>query len=69
MFHPLDLYVISETWNAKICDSKIKKYAVNEFYRLLLSQHENVIQVYASTITKENSLVIVIDRAKNGDLV
>jgi serine/threonine protein kinase len=34
----------------------------------MLSQHENVIQVYATTTTDENSLIIVLDRAKFGDL-
>ena len=34
----------------------------------MLSQHENIIQVYATTTTDKNSLVIVLDRAKFGDL-
>ena len=46
----------------------MKEYGFNEFERLLLSQHENVIQVYATTTTDLGSLIIVLDRAKNGDL-
>jgi hypothetical protein len=46
----------------------MKEYGLNEFDRLLESQHENIIQVYATTTTDNNSLIIVLDRAKNGDL-
>ena len=46
----------------------MKEYGFNEFERLLLSQHENVIQVYATTTTDRGSLIIVLERAKNGDL-
>jgi len=46
----------------------MREHGNNEFERLLLSQHENVIPVYATTTTDRNSLIIVLDRAKNGDL-
>jgi serine/threonine protein kinase len=54
--------------NADKCDEKMKEYGFNEYERLLLSQHESVIQVYATTTTDNNSLIIVLDNAKNGDL-
>jgi hypothetical protein len=46
----------------------MRRYTENEFDRLLLSQHEHVIQVYAKTISDRNSLIIVLERAKYGDL-
>jgi len=46
----------------------MREHGNNEFERLLLCQHENVIPVYATTITDKSSLLIVLDRAKNGDL-
>jgi hypothetical protein len=68
MNHPIDERTLSETWEALVCDKKMKEYGLQEFDRLLKSQYENVIQVYAKTTTDRNSMIIVMDRAINGDL-
>ena len=68
MKNPIDNQILTQTDNAEKCDAKMKEHGNNEFERLLLSQHENVIQVYATTTTDRNSLIIVLERAKHGDL-
>jgi len=69
MFNPLDKQYLTQTVNVPKADAKVRQQGENEFERLMLSQHENVIQVYATTTTDNNSLVIVLDRAKFGDLM
>jgi len=39
-----------------------------EFEWLLLTQSERIIQVYATTMTDKNNQLIVMERAKNGNL-
>lgn len=39
-----------------------------EFEWLLLTQSECIIQVYATTMTDKNNQLIVMERAKNGNL-
>jgi serine/threonine protein kinase len=69
MLNPLDKQYLTQTVNVPKADAKVRQQGENEFERLMLSQHENVIQVYATTTTDNNSLVIVLDRAKFGDLM
>jgi len=43
--------LITQTVNEQKIDAKIREQGNNEFERLMLSQHESVIQVYATTTT------------------
>lgn len=68
MINPLDNQELTQTMNAESCEKIMKEQGLNEFERLMLCQHESVIQVYATGTTDENSMLIVLDCAKNGDL-
>jgi len=52
MPNPLGMnQLITQTINEQKIDAKIREQGINEFERLMLSQHESVIQVYATTTT------------------